>query len=684
MKRLRAPLLCAIVALAAVPTLVGRGAAHAATAGAASGARGSVPAPPGVSLVTQSPWVALHSSFAFVLHVDDRALAARPGAALAVRVHSSVTTRTSFDAAVQDGRLGGTLYQPNTISLASIPRDAHGNLVVVFGLARSGVTPAIGIARAGVYPVEIGLTNTGEPTGAFVTWLVVVDTSAAHGGLSAPLGVAMIWQLVARPIAQPAGSDDRTVVRALAPGGRIDRIASLLASTAGAPVSLVVSPETVESWARLAVRDRALLPSLARVRAAVNRPTSDLLAAPYVPIDATALEGAGLGDQLPDEFVRGSSTLQDVLGTTPLEHTPTMFLDPADDAAVDRLRAMLVERIAVRDGSLAAVTHQFSPAQPFTLATDGGTLEAVSTAPYLERLLGGTAPAAVRVERVVAALAEVAYETPGITRGVLIAPSAEWDPDVAAMSALVRDLRDFPLVQPMTLDELFATVPAEQQHGAGVERHLQARTPPPLPVSASEYEAAAAQLAELRDVVGADDPSVRAAEQALAVALSNAITSDEAHAELGKVDAAVHAYTSGITTTSKRITLTSRHAKVPLSFENTKKPSRPVQVRIRLESQKLSFPNGADQVVTLPPGNTTVVFEVEARTSGTFPMTITITSADGNIEFGPPVRVTVRSAVFSGIGLALTIAALVFLAGWWGNHFRRTRRERRAAAMATT
>jgi hypothetical protein len=43
------------------------------------------------------------------------------------------------------------------------------------------------------------------------------------------------------------------------------------------------------------------------------------------------------------------------------------------------------------------------------------------------------------------------------------------------------------------------------------------------------------------------------------------------------------------------------------------------------------------------------------------------------------VRVTVRSAVFGGWAVGLTVAALVFLAGWWANHFRRTRRRRRVA-----
>ena len=59
-------------------------------------------------------------------------------------------------------------------------------------------------------------------------------------------------------------------------------------------------------------------------------------------------------------------------------------------------------------------------------------------------------------------------------------------------------------------------------------------------------------------------------------------------------------------------------------------------------------------------------------------MTVTLTTGDGALRMGiPPTRVTVRSAVFSGIGAALTVGALLFLALWWGNHFRRTRRAAR-------
>jgi hypothetical protein len=325
------------------------------------------------------------------------------------------------------------------------------------------------------------------------------------------------------------------------------------------------------------------------------------------------------------------------------------------------------------------VTHPFSPAQAFVLETTAGATRAVATAPFIEDLFTGPDSAALRAQRVIAALAEVAYETPSIPRGIVVAPPARWSPDLNAMGMVVAAMRSLPLVEPATLDDLLATISNEQALGTAVQRRLVSAVPAPTPVVADEYVTAASELSAFRDVVGPRDPAVVQGEEALLTTLSTSISAERAHAELAKIDQAVHAFTSGVTADEKRITLTSRRAAVPLSFENNLKPARDVTVRVHLESTKMLFPDGPDQTVTLKPGSNTIRFNVEARASGTFPMTISVTSQNGKLGFGAPVRVTVRSAVFGGWAVGVTVAALVFLAGWWANHFRRARRSRRLA-----
>jgi Family of unknown function (DUF6049) len=177
-------------------------------------------------------------------------------------------------------------------------------------------------------------------------------------------------------------------------------------------------------------------------------------------------------------------------------------------------------------------------------------------------------------------------------------------------------------------------------------------------------------------MVGANDPSVAAGKHALKLSLSTSNTRSQALAQLRTIHDNLREVTSGITTTVKTLTLTARRAKLPLSFQNDTNRDG-IRVRVHLDSPKLIFPEGNNVPLELPIGHTTKAIPVEARASGTFTLTVTLESIDGSYQLGPPTRVTIRSAVFSGIGIALTVGALLFLAGWWGNHFRRTRRGRR-------
>jgi hypothetical protein len=637
--------------------------------------------PAGVSLASQSAWVPLAGTFTMFLHLDDPDLASRAGAAISVTVHESASTRSAFDAAIANDDLGGVVYQPDPLPVESLLRNAKGDVAVVFGLAGSGVRPTIGVSRPGVYPVEVALTNTGRPARSFVTWLITADTSGGRA-IETRLLVSWILPVMANPTFYPDGSPDPAVVAQFEPKGRLDRISTVLARARGVPLSLVVGPETVESWERLAARDDALAPGLARVRATSRDAGTEILPGAYVPIDDTALEAAGLGDRLPEEFVKGGNVVRSVLGTPTSTRTQGAFVDPVDDAAIDRLRQMLVDQVAVRDTSLVPVAHPFTPAQTFTLQTAGGTSRAVATAPFIEQLLESQDSSALKAARVLASLSEVAYETPGVARGLAVAETNAWTPDVTAMTTIMRALRNNPLLAPATLDRLITDVPLEEAQDAPRVRQLLPHTPAPTPVDPADFDRASSELAAYAGVVGADDPTVSDGTQALAVALATTITPDRAAAELSKVDGIVSSFTHGIATDAKRVTLTARHAKIPLSFQNNIKPGRTVKVRVHLDSAKLTFPDGADQIITLPPGSTTKRIPVVARASGTFPMTITLTSEDGRLAIGSPVRVTVRSAVFGGLAVGLTIAALLFLAAWWFNHVRRTRKARRAAATA--
>jgi hypothetical protein len=634
-------------------------------------------AAPGVSLVAQPPWIPTQGIELLALRLEQPSVAAEAGAGIQLTIHHSVTSRTDFNNAVNGTSLPQTRSRL-TFPFSSIQLNHNHEFVVAFGISGSSAARSVGIESPGVYPVEVGLVGTKVEHSTFVTWMIVIDRSEAKA--SQRLRVSWIWQLQAEPLEQPHGIDT-TALAAVKPGGRLDLIATLLARAGSFPLTLGVGPQTLAIWKAEAQSQPALAPGYERVRKAVARPTNQPLPEPYVPIAGPTIEAEGLGAHLPDAYLAGSSALADATRQVP--DPRTAFVDPVDTPTLDQLTQMLVGRFVVRDSSLVPAPEPLTPAQPFAITTSDGTpAPAAATDSGLEALFRSPGPPALREQRVLAGLAEIAYEAPSQPRGVIISTPTDWSPDVATVSLLLHDLARDPLVEPTTLDTLFSQVPPAQSNGATIQRRLAPLTSnAPRPLSAKQYNDAQRDLAAYAAMVGSKDPGVAAGQHALLLSLSTENTKSGAAAYLNTISAKLDALTSGITTTAKTLTLTARRAFLPLSFQNNTGRAG-IHVLVHLDSPKLIFPKGPNFLLELPIGHTTAKrneFPVEARASGTFAMTITLESPDGKIQFGAPTRVTIRSAVFSGIGIALTLAALLFLAGWWGRHFFRTRRVRRRA-----
>lgn len=104
-------------------------------------------------------------------------------------------------------------------------------------------------------------------------------------------------------------------------------------------------------------------------------------------------------------------------------------------------------------------------------------------------------------------------------------------------------------------------------------------------------------------------------------------------------------------------------------------------VKVRLTSPKLSFPEG-DQVITVTESSPPFRVPVEAKSNGTFQVTATLLTPQGDAPLGPPIAITVRSTALSGLGILVTIAGALALAAWWFQHLRSKRRKRLHTAAA--
>jgi hypothetical protein len=323
-----------------------------------------------------------------------------------------------------------------------------------------------------------------------------------------------------------------------------------------------------------------------------------------------------------------------------------------------------------------------TPTRPFDLeapafVTDPA-VRAIAADRRLADLLGGDAAPALRAQRFLAALSVIAFEDPETARAITVINPRGLDVPTGVLEAALSGLRGHPWLTPMSVDTVFNTIPAATSEAGGtVVRELAASNPPTPPVTVQQYNDAWARLAAFRTFApGA--AGTGAAQRALLTSVSADWTgpsADEGPERLDAVDAIIDGFLARINVPApSTITLTDRSGDIPLTIRNS--TGQPVKVLIVLESQKLSFPKGSEQIVDLPRRNTTVRFAVESRTSGSFPLSLTVHSVDGGLTIAQ-ARFRVEATAVSTVGLVLIVGAGTFLALWWLLHIRRERHRRR-------
>lgn len=610
---------------------------------------------------------------------------AAPGLALEVRaeVHAAVLSRTAFENTLDGGRLGARIAE-RSATVDALPLVGT-DRVFTIGLQdpaapRDDTRVRLslpGSARAGVFPVKIELRDlgSGDVIDSFVTELVATRAPGPDEPPGDPLLVSWIWHIAARPSIAADGTPSPDFAAELAPAGRIGRLATALSGADDLPLTLVPEPETVEGLDQLAPAEPAAGVLATLQRAASSQP---VLASTYVPVDGPALLDAGLGDAFSTELVTGRTTLASGLDAAV---DPTVASTQSlDDATLGRLRTSGGStRLIVDPRTLASAesADQFTPARPFRLDSGAGAFDAVEVNRTTSDLLVAPGVGPLRAQQLLAALTVVALEQPNRRRGVVIDTPLRWRIDPSRVAAILAGLRGHPLLEAAPVADLFDTVPAATVDDQPYARTLAPVNPPAAPISAPAYAAAERRIDALSSMVGPRDPLVADLRRQLLLTPASRLPDTGPSVSEGRLEAitvGVGLVAGAVSAPASRtVQLTARRAPIPVSIENAS--GRPVRVRISLESQKLEFPNGAQQTVDLAPGNTTTTFDVEARASGTFPVLMNMTSPDRLLDL-QRARYTIRSSAVSGVGLFLTIGAALFLAAWWLLHWRRGRASR--------
>ncbi len=507
--------------------------------------------------------------------------------------------------------------------------------------------------------------------GSFVTHLVYTEAGAD----TQRLRVAVVLPVQTTVGAARAPSTAALVVH---PGAAIETPAPAalagLAGTVGAlaqhgtvPVTLQVSGQTVGLLDD--PTDETALTQLAELAATPS--VHELTSAPFTPVDAATLIGGALPTELSLQIARGNEAVAAATGRPVPDPAAGLGAwvtnDALDGATVAALVADGYGELVLPSSELSSTPATGSTTQPFSLPGGRGpTVRVMASDPDLaSRFTAQPADPVLGAHQLVAELAQLYYERPNgaSPRAVVAVPPTSWSASPAFVAALLGSLSANPMVEAVTIDQLFSLFPTPATCHVGC--HLLPPSATGLPLTevrtqrqrVNAFAAAAPgdqvlgqQLGDL--VLAGESETLRPAQQS--AVLANAGTAVDAQLGLLSVEG------------DQSITLTASSGKVPVTVLSNAPYA--VTGSLTLSSDKLLFDNGQTQWsarITLPPRYTKVVYvRVRTRASGVFRMDVALHSPDGLLKLAGG-EVSVRSTATSVVGIVLSIGAVAVLLVWW-------------------
>jgi len=562
---------------------------------------------------------------------------------LIVAVHERVNDRAQFRATLTGdlNRLGLATKLNRVFAVAELQPTIRGSVV----LEIDRLSIAENLSKPGVYPVSIELrTAQQEPLGQLVTHLVrIVDETPA------PTRVALALLMDIAP-------DDplrrREIVDDEPTAGWID----LLIDNPELPFTVQPTPWLFDEY-RTDPRMRQLITRLE---------TAEVIAAPYVPLDEVSLSEAGLGDRVEELFERGVETTADVLGSAPIT---TRWLSQTEPTAN---QAALWHARGVREAVVSGEQLYDAPAE---IATETGSIKAIVTPSWFSEADPAPANRILAAHHLLAELAVIAFTNDVDTSSVMIFGNGS-PFNRQFMDEFLRGIEVSEVIRPVTLSEAVA-VPQLVESGSPMVIEAADVSTEPLAGDLPLYRKAMSNLESYRSMISDADTHwvYDAVSERLLLSLGSGVTGErrngvarQAIDKIGVETGSVEAPPLG------GVNLTSRTATAPFSFRNT--AAYPLRVEVRFIAHKarfLDFDDGETTTIVLEPGVTNENFRVRALSAGSFPLRIEMFSPDGALELRT-VDLTMRSTVPSGVGIALTISAIVVLVVWWGRDLIRGRR----------
>ncbi|HVL31981.1 MAG TPA: DUF6049 family protein, partial [Actinomycetota bacterium] len=396
---------------------------------------------------------------------------------------------------------------------------------------------------------------------------------------------------------------------------------------------------------------------------------------PYAPADLVALARRGLRADVLRQVTLGRSVVEQRLGRVPSVNALVPPKFSLDSRAAATLGPVGIAGALIEAGRLPEVRDSdvrpdlFGPSQPVLIRAADPYGALIPDQPLLERL-AATDQGVLLGQAVVAETASAWLELPVLAPERVITIASHALPSPTTLAAALDGLSGAPWVQLRTVGDAIGTlnkqtIPVSLRPGEAADR-------PYL----REARRARRALQTVTSIAVSPPDELERLNRLILVAESAEWDTAEKQgvALAAAVEQRSRAILRSVEVFSRPVTLTARTGKVPVTVINGN--AFPVRVRVRLQSPKVGFPQGATRTVEVAAGDSSIDFTVEARAAGSFPLTVRVETPDGDRLLASGT-LTLRSTTVSAVALAAVGGSTLFLLAAWVR--RGTRRRKRAA-----
>ncbi|MQA04362.1 MAG: hypothetical protein GEV07_17110 [Streptosporangiales bacterium] len=576
-------------------------------------------------------------------------------------------------------------------------------------VARGGVggydlkVPAadLGLTSFGVYAVAVEVVQADGTSVALQRTFLVY--SPDKKSVPSPTKIGWVLPVVDRPHQEIGNTfSDDTLASSFAGGGRINRLVATgqTANAEDVPVTWAVDPAVLDAASTMTkgYRVRSAESKDKLVEGAGGEQAGEflsdiqvategrsVLALPYADVDTVALARAGLSSDVTSALSQGKEVTTDILGTTPSEDLAWPTSGKVDQRGLDALAATGT-RTAILDDDALPLTEQLSytPDPLGTVRTSSGNVKALLADSQLTDIVGSArnrpGSAALTEQRFLAETALITAELPSVSRGLVVAPSRDWNPRGELGSDLVKATGSVPWLEPTSLDDLSAGKPADDQARGGLtygknwkrqelgRSHLKkVRTlHRSLDVFSSLFNPLPSEFEDYNLAVLRAESSAWRSNRHRGRELLDSVAARVAH-QRGQVR---------ILKNDRQLSLASAESSVPLTIENNL--DHPVTVRLSIRSaneRRMKVGKLPKSTTIGPRQKTTVKVPMNAASSGVIELRTQLLTPDRE-PYDTPVTFNVRATVYGSVALIITGSALVVL--FAGSGYRVVRRVMRA------